>query len=188
MPKYIQTKDVKDRLIGKVKFTTEACDENAMQETLLAQLIENAESEVEYDLSPRYAAPLQTDDGGAFKLLPSNPTRNMLREIIILKSVCYVLDTDFGRGTVVNAEEYSSKQEKRYTKLTDKLIEHRAKEHSQWKYPPLPGLKLNYQNDQSDDGFAGQVLVSNPDSSSGSYAAEQINDPAHSYWNPGECP
>lgn len=179
---YIDDKDVETRLRGKVTFTDDECEENKMPRTLLKRLVEEAEGEVELDLSPRYCAPFQTDDGGAFKTLPPRPTRNILRELCELKSVCRVLETDFGTGSAVNGETYKEGQEKRYKTISDQLLEHRAKDHSQWKFPPLPGLKLNYQNQEADDGFAGKVLVSGSNTGGG-YPADRINDPSQSFYN-----
>jgi len=70
MPLYITLEDVRLRLIGKVRFTTNPLDENKMSETLANRLIDEAEGQVELDLSPRYAAPFQTVSGTAFSNLP----------------------------------------------------------------------------------------------------------------------
>lgn len=184
MPLYIKEKDVKARLVGKVRFTSDPCDENKMSEALLTRLVDEAEGEVELDLSVRYSNPFLTDGGGPFAQLPMRPTQNILRELCELKAVCRVLETDFGAGTVVDAEKYKGSQESRYKSLMDRLVMHRDPTHdnSQWKYPPLPGLQLNYQNNQSDDGFAGQVLTTGDQSGSGDYPSRRINDPSQSYY------
>lgn len=179
MGRYISREDVRVRLIGKVRFTESEEDENKMPFILLDRLIAEAEGEVEHDLSPRYLAPLQTVDSREFKFLPERPTKNLLRMLCELKTVLLVLDTDFGRGTVNNGEEYAKGYEKRYKATLDKIMEQR--DGWGWKYPPLPGLQLNYQNREADDGFQGMVLSTGQ--GDGSFPAKQINDPSENFWN-----
>lgn len=183
MALYIRFEDVRLRLVGKVRFTDNIDDDDAtrMPVALANALINEAESDVELDLSPRYYAPFQTDSGGSFGSLPQRPTRTILRTLCELKAVMRILDTDFGRGTAVNGEDYYTTTAKRYKDLLDRVM----KTHENgfgYVYPPLPGLKLNYQNEAADDGFKGQVLH-HSNHQSGDYAAEQINDPTETFWN-----
>lgn len=182
MPQYCKLNDVKIRLIGKVRFTCDEKDENKMQESLLTRLIDEAEGEVEYDLSPRYTVPFVTDTDGKFDLLPERPTKNLLRTLVELKSVERVLETDFGRGTVVDADKYAESIKNRYTEILGKLLKYRDGQFWQFSHPPLTGLKLNYMNAEADDGFAGQVLVTG-EQFSGDFPARRINDPSQSFWN-----
>ena len=180
---YIKTSDVEIRLVGKVSFTDDAEDENRMSRTLLNRLISESEAMVEFELSPRYQMPFQTKDGLAFSKLPiTSAASNIIRMLCEWKSVIRVLETDFGRGTVADADKYKEKLEKAYKDMIDEKLLKLKKDqaHGNWYYPPLPNLMLNYMNNQADDGFAGQVLVTSHNR--GDYPAEQINNPAENFW------
>lgn len=181
MPKYITIEDVRPRLVGKVRFTSDPKNENEMSETLATRLINEAEGQVELDLSPRYFSPFQTVDGDLFKSLPDRPTKEILRTLCEIQAVMKILDIDFGRGTVVNAANYYENLEKRYNALKDNILQKRDGYGSGWANPPLPGLKLNYQNTQ-DDGFVGMVIVAGSGDNGGSYPARRINDPSQTFW------
>lgn len=178
---YIKDDDVKIRLLGKVRFTDDENEENKFQNRLLKRLISEAEADVEHDMSPRYMAPFQTDDALAFAKLPARPTQEIIRTLCELKSVIRVLETDFGRGSVVNGEEYAGKQRERYKEMLAKQLQRREDSYNQWFYPPLPGLKLNYMNNKGDDGFSGQILVTSD--GLGDFPSKQINSPGENYWN-----
>lgn len=183
---YIKDEDVKIRLLGKVKFTEDDCDQNAMSIKLLRRLIEEAEGEVEFDLSPRYATPFITFDGQRFDKLPARPTREIIRTLCELKACVRVLETDFGRGSAINGEAYAERLRARYTSILDRVMARKEEgSGTGWKYPPLISLKLNYFNSESDDGFQGMVLTTNPGGDSGSYPSRTINDPSASWYNPG---
>lgn len=182
---YISSNDVQIRLRGKVRFTDDIEDANKMHYSLLNRLISEAEGQVERDLSPRYFAPFQNECTGQFKDLPDSPTKNLLRTLCELQAVMRVLETDFGSGSAMNGEAYSKKLSERYEGIIKK--EMLKKEEDQyagptgWKYPPLPGLKLNYFNTQADDGYMGMCL--NTTSGRGGFPAVQINDPRESFVN-----
>jgi hypothetical protein len=183
MALYISRDDVALRLKGKVRFTEDEEQEDRMPIALLDRLINEAEGDVEHDLSPRYSTPFVTDDGLAFKKLPARPTAEILRTLCELKACIRVLETDFGSGTVVDAEKYSASIAKRYEAMVGKLLEKKKHggEDSGWKYPPLPSLKLNYMNTEADDGYMGQVLVTSR--GHGDYPAGRINDPGETFFN-----
>lgn len=182
---YVKDDDVKIRLQGKVKFTEDECEENKMHVKLLRRLIEEAEGEVEFDLSPRFATPFVRYDDAKFDKLPARPTKEIIRTLCELKSVIRVLETDFGRGTAINGEAYAEKQRDRYKALLDKIMARKEEgSGTGWKYPPLLDLKLNYFNKEADDGFQGMVLTTEGNES-GSYPSKTINDPASNWWNPG---
>lgn len=178
---YIKDDDVRTRLTGKVRFTDDTNDENRFPNKLLKRLIEEAEADVEHDLSPRYASPFQTDAGLPFAKLPTRPTQEMIRSICEMKAVVRVLETDFGRGSAVNGEEYLKTQRARYEAMLARLMKKRKDTFNQWYYPPLPGLKLNYMNMTADDGFAGQVLVTTD--GFGDFPIKQVNSPGENFWN-----
>lgn len=187
MALYISGPDVEVRLIGKVRFTDDEEDENRFPRRLLNRIIDESEGRVEMDLSPRYEVPFQSIDGGAFKTsVPARPTGNIIRTLCELQSVILILETDFGRGTVVDAAKYAEAFAKRYKSMIDDLL---AKKRFQgeeqgglgWAKPPLTGLMLGYFNTESDDGFAGMVL-STSQNPGGGYPAQQINNPADSFW------
>lgn len=178
---YIATNDVKIRLIGKVKFTTDDTEENKMPESLLERLIEEAEGEIEYRLSQRYDIPFVTDDGLAFANLPARPTREQLRTLCELEAVRRVLQTDFGRGSYASGDEYAKSMESDLEKRIDRLIATHDDTRSRYKFPPLPGLRLAAHNEMSDDGFGGRVLVTS--AGYGAFAAHQINSPGETVFN-----
>lgn len=153
-----------------------------MPRSLLKRLINEAEGQVEQDLSPRYAAPFVTTEGRAFKYLPDRPTKEILKTLCELMAVTRVLETDFGSGTVVDAEKYSKNIEKRYEKIINEKILAKKEDHSnQWSQPPLPGLALNYFNTEADDGYAGQVLSTSQ--GDGDFPSKQIVDPSENWWS-----
>jgi len=181
---YISLEDVRLRLIGKVRFTTDEENENKMPEALANRLIAEAEGQVELDLSPRYLAPFQTDAGDSFSQLPDRPTRNYLRTLCELMAVVRILETDFGSGTAVDGEKYAEKTRERYAAMIKELLLRKTdggQEALGFAKPPLPGLKLNYMNELADDGFMGSVLITSR--GDGDYPAKQINDPSENYWN-----
>lgn len=183
MALYITREDVQVRLIGKVRFTELDSDENRMSIVLLDRLINEAEGDVELDLSPRYMAPFQTDAGTHYRNLPARPTKEIIRTLCELKAVIRVLETDFGYGTVVDGEKYKKEQEKRYSTIINRLLEKKKHggEESGWKYPPLPSLMLNYMNTEADDGYMGMVLSTSK--GDGSFPSDRINDPSESFFN-----
>lgn len=181
MPLYITEADVKIRLIGKVRFTDDPDEENKMQETLLTRLVDEAEGQVEMDLSPRYAAPFDTRDGLGFASLPDRPTKETIRTLCELKAVIRVLETDFGSGSAVNGDKYKKSQEDRYKAIVDKLLKMRGEDKTGWALPPLPSLKLNDHNTEADDGYLGQVLVTSD--GDGGFPAQRINNPSQSFFN-----
>lgn len=182
---YVKDEDVRIRLIGKVRFTEDDNEENKMHILLLRRLINEAEGQVEHDLSPRYATPFQTDAAEPFKKLPLRPTQEILRTLCELQSVIRVLETDFGRGSAVNGDEYAGKLRERYKEILDKLLARKDESKHEgaqgWMYPPLLGLRLNYFNTEADDGYAGMVLSTSQ--GDGSYPQTRINDPSETWWN-----
>lgn len=184
MGAYIKFEDVRLRLGGKVRFTEDEEDENKMSIKLANRLIVEAEGEVSYDFSPRYASPLVHKDTGTFKDLPDEPTKNLIRTLCELKAVIRILETDFGSGSAIEASKYIDKLQKRYDHILISSVLRKVSEKEdtkQWANPPLPGLKLNYFNTEADDGYAGMCF--NTTQHDGSYPAKQINDPSENYWN-----
>lgn len=183
MGRYINSDAVIIRLRGKVK-VTENPDENPdrLPLILLNRLINEAEGQVEWDLSTRYAAPFQGMNGESFGSVPDRPTREILRTLCELLAVIRVLETDFGRGSVIDASKYSESTQARYTKMVDSLIELRQGTFNTFRRPPLPGLKPNYMVSACDNGFAGYVTRTD-DTGQGGFPALQINDPQETFWN-----
>lgn len=178
---YIAAADVKIRLSGKVRFTDDPDDENRFQDTLLDVLIDEAEGAVEQDLSPRYIAPFQTKDGTAFINLPNRPTKQIIKTLCELMACIRVLETDYGKGSTVNAADYTKMLQERYDKMLNDKILHKKEEHSnQWSFPPLPELRLNYFNTEADDGWQGSIEVTSQ--GDGAYPSKQIGDPSENFW------
>lgn len=182
---YISFEDVRVRVIGKVRFTEDTEDENKMSIVLANKLINEAESQVETDLSPRYAAPFQTEEGKPFKDLPERPTRLLIRTLCELKAVIRILETDFGSGTAIDADKYIKKIADRYKAIINDNVlakTEQAKDQKQWMFPPLPGLRKNWFNTEADDGYSGMVLVTNSNSPH-DFASKQINSPGETFWS-----
>lgn len=178
---YVSFEEVKTRLTGKVKFDESGEDPNTMSAQLAQMLLNQAEADVEMDLSPRYMAPFQTDSGGAFNLLPDRPTKQLIKTLVLCKVVSYIMDTDFGRGTAVDGENYTKLVDKQYKSIVGRIIKMIGDEDDrQWMYPPLPSLRLNYNN-TSDDGFQGQIYVTSE--GEGAYAGDSVSDPSKTFWN-----
>lgn len=187
MPKYIKFADVQLRLAGKIRFQDDSGTDqsNRMPVALANRLIDEAEGQVEMDLSPRYAAPFAHSTTNLFKDLPDAPTKNIIRTLCELQAVMRVLETDFGSGTAVDANKYIKVVEDRYKKmLNENILAKFADDYKstrQWKFPPLPFLKLNYFNKEADDGFAGMII--HETRGEGVYPAQQQNDPSESWFN-----
>lgn len=181
MARYINFEAVRIRLLGKVRFTEDEDDENKMHVKLANRLINEAEGDVEHDLSPRYEIPFKTVSDGDFSQLPDRPTKEYIRTLCELMSCVRILETDFGSGGMVDGEKYAEKLRKRYREMADKLIEEKGKDKTGWKYPPLTDLKSAYFNQEADDGYAGMVLISSQ--GDGGYPAKQINDPSENFFN-----
>lgn len=182
MPRYVLEEDVLERLQGKVRVTDDPEEEpGLLSRKLLIRLIDEAEAELEYDLAERYSAPFETTDCKSFSHLPASPTQRAIRRLAAIKAVIFVLDTDFGRGTIVDASKYKEECEKQYDGFVSKLLERRRDQES-WRGPPLPGLRLAAHNEVGDDGFHGTIYVTSD--SNGDFAARQVNEPAESlYWS-----
>lgn len=189
MGRYIIPKDVTIRLQGKVKFTDDPKDDNSFQNTLLTELIDQAEGQVEVDLSPRYSAPFLPLPALNIKLFSqlqkvSPATYSMIRTLCQLQAVIRILEIDFGRGTAIGGDKYIEAIDKRYkSMISDKLLAKKKlgdMETFQWSFPPLP-LVLNYFNTEADDGYAGQVLNTTIVHEQRPY--DSINDPSQSWWN-----
>ena len=189
MAKYISTNDVEVRLLGKVRFTDDDTDEKQFSRTLLKRLINEAEGQVERDLSPRYFAPFQTIDpadplgtlgDASFDKLPST-TKETLRTMCELMGVLRVLETDFGRGGANDAKAYKDNQQKRYDAMITRELARRSKMEDspgEWLAPPLKGLYLADHN-STEDGTYGAILVTTR--GEGDFPSHQITDPSENF-------
>lgn len=188
MGRYITEDDVKELTLGKVQFTEDPLEKNKMQLSRLKTLISEAEAEVDLDLSLRYQTPIVGQADEKFADLAKNPATagawQLIKTLCRLQSVMKLLDTDYGRGSVVDASKYYETMKKRYDSImNDRLMKKKKDQEDteQWLYPPLP-LKLAWFNTQADDGYKGTVLSYSP-SGDGAYPAQQINDPSESFFN-----
>lgn len=185
---YISIEMVKVRLAGKVRIDENSEDPNQMPLSLALELMDQAEGDIELELSPRYATPFEKDGGGGFNALSDRPTKRIIRTLCLNAAVMYILATDFGKGSAVNGDEYVKLLRKQSKSIIDRLMQREKDDdkelYRQWMYPPLPGLKLGAHNAASDDGFGGQIYVTGHDS--GSFAANQVDDPSATYWNGGD--
>ena len=180
MGQYITAAEVKERLLGKVRFATDDLDENAVSSGLLAQLIEESESEVELRLSVRYEAPFVGDNGEAFSTLPTH-TQAQIKMLARIESCRRILGMDFGRGTPTEGAKYRESLDRDWETRLERLVEYREGQFGHFKYPPLPSLRLAAHNSESDDGYAGRILVTSDNP--GNYAGVQMASPGETIWN-----
>lgn len=180
---YITREDIELTTKGKIRFTDDEKNEERMQYRLLDRLIDEAEADVELALSPRYAGPFQGPNGEPFpkiKVGVGRTAHNLIRMLCRYRCVQHILDTDFGRGSALDGEEFTRQYSREYKKLTEQLVDKRDGEGTGWKYPPLQGLKLAWHNAMADDGFQGMVMSTTEDSN---FSAARINDPSENFWN-----
>lgn len=183
MPLYHKFEDVRVRLIGKVRFTEDASEENRLQIALAKRLMNEAEGQVEHDLSPRYLAPFQTEEGKPFGSLPLRPTQEVIRTLCELQSCIRILENDFGDGTVVDASKYIEKLQERYKQQVEERLMKRMEDALRWAYPPIPGLRLNWHNTEADTGYAGRVLNSSDGDNRDAFPKARINAPSETFWD-----
>lgn len=185
MGQYIKRQAVITRLRGKVKFDEQNTGSaNAMPMALLDALIDDAEGQVELDLSGRYLAPFQHKDSGTWEGLPARPTKRLIQTLCERLACMLVLATDFGMGTAVSGNPYYDDLQKNYEKLSDQMTKREEQgggRYGAFLFPPLPGLKPNYMN-TADDGFAGMPMH-HSNSHSDSFPAHQMTDPSQTFWN-----
>lgn len=184
-PIYTTIDSVKVRLEGKVQFQTENPPlDGEIPDALLIQLIMDAETDVEQDLRSRYAIPLQSKCHGNFKSLPDHSQR-AIRTLMDYMCVIKVMETDFGRGSHINADGYIDNDRRHYRELLEKLLgkDMQGDGANRFKYsPPLDDVKLSASNRAADDGYRGMII--NTDASqndSVSYAEDSINNPAQTF-------
>lgn len=185
MALYTTFDQVRLRLIGKVRFSDDPEDENKIFRPLAERTINEAEGQVELHLSPRYEAPFVTDASAPFKDLPDRPTKQILLTLCELQSCIRIIELAFGMGAAVDGDKYAKSLQNRYKAMVDELLCKRKdgeKESQGFRYPPLPGLRLNYMNAAADDGYMGAVIVASGSASQGA-AADQINHPSETFWN-----
>lgn len=186
MPLYHNFEQVRLRLLGKVRFTEDPNDENKVQIALALRLMNEAEGQVEQDLSPRYMAPLQSISGAPFSQLPVRPTQEIIKTICELQSCVRIIETDFGRGSSADGDKYASKLRERYKQIVDSNILKRKEEsYMNWYFPPLPGLRLNFNNSSADDGYSGIPMNTSDHRNSDSFPRERMNSPSETFWNVG---
>lgn len=182
MGRYISEEVLLTSLGGKIRVTDDEDEDNKMPRKLLQLLIAQAEGQVETDLSPRYSAPFQGPNGESFSLqVVSSNAKQQIQTLCLLQGAVRVMETEFGANTVTDPGKFTDKLEARYTKIMDKLLE-RKPDSQRWKYPPLPGLQLNYMNQAGDTGFAGRVTMHHGHSEGG-HPAGQINEPGRDFVN-----
>lgn len=180
MGAYISASEIRERLLGKIRFTDDPADENAMGSGLLSQLIEESEGEIELRLSVRYEVPFVGDNGEAFATLPAH-TQTQIKTLCRLEATKRILDTDFGRGTPTDSDKYRIHSSEQLEARLERLVEYRENQFGHFKYPPLPGLRLAAHNSEVDDGYAGQVLTTSEHY--GNFAAIQMSSPGETIWN-----
>jgi hypothetical protein len=180
MGQYISSSEIRERLLGKVRFTNDPVDENAVGSGLLESLLDEAESEVELRLSVRYNVPFQGDGGEAFNTLPAH-TQNQIKTLCRIEGCRRVMQLDFGRGSPTESDKYREHLDKDWEARLERLIEYRKEQFGHFKYPPLPSLQLAAHNDQADDGYAGRIHVTSDDP--GAYASVQMPNPGETIWS-----
>lgn len=193
-PIYTSTDSVKVRLAGKVAFQSGATpSQREMPDSLLQQIIVDAETAVEQDLRGRYAIPFRSIKSDAWKPLPDH-TKRAIRTIVDMKACILILSDSFGSGTHITADGYIAKLTENYTLLLRRLLGQDLEnaefgERRFRRTPPLEDLKLAASN-LADDGLFGAPMDANArpyDSYFGhnNFAADQVNDPSLGLYWPG---
>jgi hypothetical protein len=180
MPQYITSAEVRERLLGKVRFTNDPAEENAVSSGFLEEIIDEAEGEVELRMSVRYEIPFLCESGDAFDLLPSS-SKVQIKTLCRMEAVRRVLSYDFGRGSAVDSENYFKGLHQDYEARLERLIMIRDGQFNQFKYPPLPSLRLAAHNSEGDDGYSGKILVTSDNLGGG--APGQMPSPQETIWN-----
>lgn len=187
-PFYTTFDSVRVRLTNKVQFQSDPTNlqEGELPDSLLAQLIEDAETAVEKDLRSRYAIPFRSIVFGSFAQLPSH-TKKSIRMLVDWKAVSYVLATDFGRGSHIDPENYMKSINEAYDVELEKELgmDRQGKEAKRFKFsPPLEDLMLAKSNALADDGYRGTIINTDANTHGAEdYAAHQINNPGVTYLN-----
>ncbi len=183
---YTTADSVKVRLGNKVQFPRgREAESDEISNSLLAQLIRDAESDVELALSSRYYVPFQTVNGGRFDALADHVKRQ-IRMVVDLRAVYKILMHDFGRGTHVEGEAYSGPSSREYDQAIKALLgQEKAPTTDQTQRsrmsPPLPGLRLATTN-RADNGVFGKAINTDAGRNDlSSYAANQTNDPSRTF-------
>lgn len=179
MPQYITAAEVQTRLLGKVAFTNDEADQNAVSSGFLEQLIDEAEAEVEHLLSRRYFIPFQRVDDAPFSDLPQ-VSKTQIKMLCRLEACKRVLAHDFGRGSAAEGENYYKSLHADFERVLQRHLAIKEGQFNQFLYPPLPDLKIAYTN-TADDGFAGQIFVTGDNL--GGAAPGQMPSPGESWWN-----
>lgn len=179
MPTYITTEDIELTVKGKIRFTDDPNNEERMSYDLLERLMEEAEADVELELSVRYKVPFVGQDGATFANLP-NTTKRLIQLMCRMRTVQLLMDTDFGAGSALDGENFVKGYIIQYNSMRKKAIAKREDGWG-WMYPPLPNLQLAHGNHAADDGYQGAVLSTSQ--GDGGYPAGQINDPSEGFWN-----
>lgn len=186
---YTTVESVKVRLANKVQFQSNPAEllQGELPDDLLCQLIVDSETAVEQELRGRYMIPFQSKSKGGYDNLPDH-TKRAIRMVVDMRSVIMILETDFGRGTHVNGDEYSKRLTKSYDNQILFLLGNDAEGKSRGRgvqterfrfSPPLDDLLLAFTNREADDGYKGMLINTDANRHSvESYAADQINDPS----------
>ena len=181
-PIYTTLDSVKARLANKVQFQRRSgtVDEGEMSDDLLAQLVVDAETEVEQDLRSRYWIPFTTDTDQPYRTLPDHSQR-AIRMAVDMRAVVLILETDFGRGTHINADGYIAATSTHYESYIQKLLgrnkEGQGDKIDRYRFsPPIEGLKLAKHNREADDGYRGMIINTDQmEHDSVSVAIEQVS-------------
>lgn len=187
-PIYTNYASVQVRLANKVQFQQDPNNlvDGELPNTLLNQLIVDAETAVEQELRSRYAIPFQSASKGTYAGLPDH-TKRVIRMLCDMKAVQLVLKTDFGRGTHISGDAYLKDIKEEYElemkRALGRDIEGENDKIDRFRRtPPLDDLLLAATNRAADDGYHGMIINTDQDRCGAEeYAKHQINNPARSY-------
>ncbi len=183
---YTTFDSVKIRLVNKVQFQAvpDEVADGELPNSLLEQLIRDAETEIEMKLRSRYAVPFSSITNGTFCGLPDH-TKRAIRKVVDLQAVLFIMGTDFGRGTHITAEGYVDQDAIRLKNEINTLLGMDAEGSDRDRYrfsPPLDDLMLAPTNSEADDGFKGMLINTDANTHGAEiFAEEHINNPSQSY-------
>jgi hypothetical protein len=186
-PRYITLDDVKSRLIGKVEFDdgtlNQPDDMYVLSDDLLSQYVCQAESEVEFELSPIYVIPFVTDSNPPLPYIDLDATAyNLLRTLFLNRACIMVMETEFAKDTGVKGEHFIDNMNAQYKRIMGNLTK-RSPE-GRFLYPQIGNLAVNGSRFVVTGTLGAPVASGGGDTSALEYANRQGNNPATNVWFP----
>lgn len=143
-PRYTSIEQVKQVLAGKVAFGSSP---DEVSDNELLNIIEDAEAQLNVELSRQYTTPLVAINMATGSPIPLSDiefpdTLKQINKMATLLSALYLLETYFGDSEGVRGGKFIEQYQKRYDRVTNTIYGKDDKSGQYWN-PPLKGLLLN---------------------------------------------